>query len=264
MRTRAVLAGLCFVGCLLISGLLLTGAEEKSKATAIDAKVANSKSLRDVRGNLRALHDFKDNKALVLVFLGAECPVSNLYLPELIELEKKYRDKSVQFLAVYPNHKDDLEAIAAHAYDRDTPFPVLKDVGAKLADALGVTRVPTVAVLDADFTLKYRGRADDRYGVSSRKVKATRTDLAEALDEVLAGKKVTTSETEADGCLIGRAVESKTKDVTYSKHVAPIIQNRCQTCHRAGQSAPFALMDYDDAVKHGRMIKEVTEQKRMP
>src|SRR5262249_39168557 len=56
----------------------------------------------------------------------------------------------------------------------------------------------------------------------------------------------------------------KTKDVTYSKHVAPIIQNRCQTCHRAGQSAPFALMDYDDAVKHGRMIKEVTEQKRMP
>lgn len=265
MRTRALLAGLCFIGCVLgLAGWTLTGAEEKAKSTALDAKVANSNSLRDVRGNRRPLHDFKDNKAIVLLFLGAECPVSNLYLPELIELEKKYRSKSVQFLAIYPNHADDLATIAGHAYDRDTPFPVLKDVGAKLADALGVTRVPTVAVLDGGFVLKYRGRVDDRYGVSTKRPKATRADLALALDEVLAGKKVSTAETEADGCLIGRAVASKVKDVNYSKHVAPIIQNRCQSCHREGQSAPFALKDYDDAVKHGRMIKEVTQQRRMP
>src|SRR3954454_11056755 len=117
MVTRVALAGLLLSGGLLgLAGLVSSNEKDKPKdkpaATALGAKVANSGSLRDVRGNRRALHDFKDNKAVVLAFVGSECPVSNLYLPELVELEKKYRDKGVQFLAVYPNHGDDLEAIA--------------------------------------------------------------------------------------------------------------------------------------------------------
>ena len=52
--------------------------------------------------------------------------------------------------------------------------------------------------------------------------------------------------------------------MTYTKDVAPILQNRCQACHRAGQTAPFSLTSYDDAVKHAAMIKEVTTQRRMP
>ena len=51
------------------------------KARAIGEQVPNSNSLRDLRGNRRSLHDFKGHKAIVLVFLGADCPVSNLYLP---------------------------------------------------------------------------------------------------------------------------------------------------------------------------------------
>src|SRR5262249_34428847 len=150
----------------------------------------NSNSLRDARGNRRALHDFKNNKVLVLAFLGAECPVSNLYAPSLVALEKKYRPNQVQFLAIYPNEHEDLDRIAGHAYDRDTPVPVLKDVGQRLASSVGIPRVPAVVVLDSDFALRYRGRVDDRYGVASRKPKATRADLAAAIEEVLAGKKV--------------------------------------------------------------------------
>src|SRR5205823_218628 len=51
---------------------------------------------------------------------------------------------------------------------------------------------------------------------------------------------------------------------TYGKDVARVLQEHCQVCHRPGQSAPFSLMTYDDAVKHGRMIREVTTQRRMP
>src|SRR5262249_56655576 len=53
-------------------------------------------------------------------------------------------------------------------------------------------------------------------------------------------------------------------DVTFAKHVASILQNRCQSCHRPETAAPFSLVTYDEAVKHGRMIKEVTTQRRMP
>jgi hypothetical protein len=244
-------------------------AEDNPRASGIGAKVGAAGLLRDVRGNGRALGDFKGSKALVVAFVGAECPVSNLYYPELIALEKKYRGQ-VQFLAVYPNEGEDLDQIAAHAYDRDTPFPALKDVDQKLADALGVTRVPAVAVLDAEMVLRYRGRVDDRYGVAARRPKATRDDLAQAIDEVLAGKPISVPETEADGCLLSRApvkggsAANPAANVTYSKHVAPILQARCQVCHRPDQSAPFTLMTYEDAAKRGRMIKEVTTQRRMP
>jgi hypothetical protein len=259
-------------GLLLLALALSCGGREAPRAkadekapTALGAKVARGAVLRDLRGNRRSLHDFTGHRALVVAFVGADCPVSNLYLPELVEREKAYRPKGVQFLAVYPNEGEDLDQVAAHSSDRDVPFPVLKDLGQKLADRLGVTRVPGFAVLDDTFTLRYRGRVSDRYGVGSRRAKATREDLTAALDEVLAGKKVSVPETEVDGCLLDRGRKRPARsDVTFSKHVAPILQKRCQACHRPGQAAPFALLSYADAARHGRMIKEVTTQRRMP
>lgn len=240
-------------------------ADDRPKAVAVGAKVPAADHLRDVRGGRRPLAAFAGHKAVVLAFLGADCPVSNLYLPGLVELEKQYRAKGVLFLAVYPNEPEDADQIAGHAADRDVPFLVLKDYGQKLADAVGVTRVPTVAVLDGDLALKYRGRVDDQYGVAAKRPKATRADLAEALTEVVAGTPVGTPETAADGCLISRSGKPLERSgVTFAKDVAPLLQKRCEACHRDGQTAPFTLATYDDAVKHAAAIKEVTGQRRMP
>jgi peroxiredoxin len=235
------------------------------ETTPLGTKVADVGTVRDLRGNRRALHSFAGHRALVLAFVGTDCPISNLYLPALVDLEKRYRTQNVQFLAVYPNESEDLDQIAAHASDRDVPFPVLKDCGQRLADAVGVNRVPSVAILDGDFVLRYRGRVDDRYGPGYRRDKATRNDLGQALDEVLAGKPVSVAATEADGCLLDRHEAAPArKDVTFSKDVAPVLQRRCQACHRPGEAAPFALLTYEDAKKHGRMIREVVTQHRMP
>jgi hypothetical protein len=250
---------------LALTPVLQADAKKNPAPVAPGQKVPGGSVLRDLRGSRRSLHDFKDNKAVVLVFLGTQCPVSNLYVPSVLEMEKKYREQGVLFLAVYPNDGEDLDQIAMHSHDRDVPFPVLKDVGQILADQVGVTRVPSVAVLGGDFTLRYRGRIDDRYGVGHRKQKPTRNDLAEAVDEVIAGKKVTTAETEADGCLLQRPVKKPARtDITYSKQVSRILQKRCQSCHRPDQAAPFSLLTYDDAKRHARMLKEVTTQRRMP
>src|SRR5438552_13467882 len=248
---------------LLLLGIL--GSPVAAKESAIGAKVPEGSSLRDLRGNRRGIHSFTGHKAVVLVFLGTDCPISNLCLPSVLEMERQYRPKDVQFLAIYPNEHDDLDQVGMHSYDRDVPFPVLKDFGQKSAGMLGVTRVPTVIVLDGDFVLRYRGRIDDRYGVAFRKPQATRSDLAEALDELLAGKEVSVAETEADGCLLDQGTKQAARsDVTYTKQVARILQNRCQSCHRPDQAAPFSLLAYEDVVKHGRMLKEVTTQRRMP
>ena len=252
---------------LLVVGFLLAGnpLRASEKALSLGGQVQPTNSLRDVHGNRRSVQSFKDNKAIVLAFLGAECPISNLYVPRLIELESKYRSKNVSFFAVYVNENEDLDKVAAHALERGIPFPALKDFEQRLADHLGITRVPSVAILDGELKLRYRGRIDDQYGSAARRPQPTRSDLAAALDQVLAGQKVEVAETEADGCLLDRTkLQPAATKVTFSKDIAPILQNRCQSCHRPGQIAPFTLMNYDDAVRHSAMIKEVTTQRRMP
>ena len=51
---------------------------------------------------------------------------------------------------------------------------------------------------------------------------------------------------------------------TYTKDIAPLLQANCQECHRPGQVAPFTLLSYEDARKHGPDMATVTLDRRMP
>ena len=52
--------------------------------------------------------------------------------------------------------------------------------------------------------------------------------------------------------------------VTWSEHIAPIIFKNCSPCHRPGESGPFDLLSYVDAVKKAKLIKFVTQTGYMP
>ncbi len=212
-------------------------------------------SLRDLRGNRRSLSDF-EFKALVLFFAGTECPVTDRHIPRVIDLHSHYGSQQVKVLGIYPNEADTFDYIAGHAYDRDVPYLLLKDVDRELTDTLGVDRTGSFAVLDEDLALRYRG------GMAPEATSGT--GLVQALDELLAGKTVGLPETEAEGTALNRRVMSPRKDVTYSRDVAPILQRRCQACHRPGQIGPFSLLDYRDAVQWKDMVQEVVSERRMP
>ena len=53
-------------------------------------------------------------------------------------------------------------------------------------------------------------------------------------------------------------------EITYSKHVAPILRENCVRCHREGEIAPFTLTSYEDIAGWTETIREVVEQQRMP
>jgi len=235
----------------------------KGMAPAAGAAVPNL-TLPDIHRRPRSLAGFKDAKAFVVVFVGTECPIANLYVPTLIELHKDYAAKGVQFLAINSNSQDTFTLVSAHAQERAVPFPVLKDFDHAAADAFGARRTPEAFVLDAGRVIRYRGRIDDQYGVGVMKAKPTRQNLKEALDEVLAGKSVTTPATDVAGCVTGRAPAARVEGVTYTKHVAPILQAHCQECHRPGEIGPFALMSYESARGWAETIKEVIQEERMP
>ncbi|MEO6726190.1 MAG: cytochrome c, partial [Blastocatellia bacterium] len=54
------------------------------------------------------------------------------------------------------------------------------------------------------------------------------------------------------------------KNVTFSKDVAPIFFKSCSECHRAGESAPFSALSYNDVRPWAKSIKEKVANRVMP
>ena len=52
--------------------------------------------------------------------------------------------------------------------------------------------------------------------------------------------------------------------VTFSQHVAPLLQQHCQECHRPGGGAPFTLDAYGHVYRRRHKILESVEKRRMP
>jgi len=52
--------------------------------------------------------------------------------------------------------------------------------------------------------------------------------------------------------------------VTFYKDVLPILQERCQSCHRAGEIAPMPLETYAQARPYAAAIRELTTLRQMP
>jgi peroxiredoxin len=222
-------------------------------------------SLRDFRGQEHSLSDQKNAKAIVVAFLGTECPLAKLYGPRLQSLSDKYESSGVVFIGINSNSQDSITELAAYARKHDLSFPQLKDVGNQVADQFDAKRTPEVFLLDDQHVVRYCGRIDDQYGIGFIRDEPKRNDLTISLDELLAGKPVRVAETESVGCHIGRIHKPDAgSKITYSNQIARILQKRCVECHRDGDIAPFALTEYEEVAGWAEMIAEVVEQKRMP
>ncbi len=222
-------------------------------------------TLTDSYGAQRSLSDYRDADAVVVVFLGVECPLAKLYGPRLVSLAKTYADRNVAVIGINANRQDSLTELAAYGRKHGIEFPLLKDNQAEAVKSFGATRTPEAFVLDRQRVVRYQGRIDDQYDVGVVRNAPTRSFVREAIDAVLAGGEVATPETRAVGCVIGLPREADADaNVTYSEHVAPLLEKHCVECHRAGEIAPFALRDYDEVAGWADMIAEVVRDQRMP
>lgn len=232
--------------------------------SGVGRKIDNFTS-RDFLGKEHSLNDYARAELIVVAFLGNDCPLAKLYAPRLRKLAEQYADRGVEFLGVNSNVQDTPTRIAAYVRRYVVPFPILKDAGNKVADLFGAERTPEVFLLDSQRVIRYRGRIDDQYGVGFQRPTVTHRELAEAIEELLAGKAVSTPVTEAVGCIIGRVSEVEPHgEITYTKHISRILNRRCVECHREGELAPFPLTSYDDVVGWGETMLEVVEDRRMP
>ncbi len=204
---RTLKGGVLIRFVLPIAIFLLTATsqdERKLVPPAVGAKVGDV-TMKDVSGRTRTLSEFKNKKAIVVIFVGTECPIANLYFPTLAEMQRRYDDRGVQILAINSNDQDTFADVVAHAHERKLPFPICKDADQRAMEAFGARRTPEAFLLDGDRTIRYRGRIDDQYGYTYRRAVPTHTELKDALTELLAGKAVTVPESECQGCLIGHS-----------------------------------------------------------
>ena len=253
------------VGCFFLffsASLALAG--EKAPAVSVGTKVAAIK-LRDYRGGERSLDEFNTQKAVVLAFVSCDCPISRQYAPRLAKMAKEFESKGVAFVGIDANQQDSPTDIARYTKDSGIDFPILKDVNNVFADQLGVQRTTEMVVLDGEHVIRYRGRVDDQFNIGISRNRPTRNDLRDALEEMLVGKSVSNPSTPALGCFIGRVHKPAEKgSVTYTKHIARILNGHCVECHRPGEIGPFSLTSYEDAVGWAETIDEVVKQGRMP
>ncbi|HWB07553.1 MAG TPA: redoxin family protein [Verrucomicrobiales bacterium] len=237
---------------------------------AADSKVpvgaqAGKFTVTDIRFSPRTLDDFGKPKAFVLVFTSTGCPLVQRYLPKLKEFSAQYGGKGVQFIGVNEATDDSLMDVARQALEYGVEFPFVKDFGGECARALGVTRTPEAVILNEDRKICYRGRIDDQHRLGGDKPAVGRADLQEAIEEVLAGRKVSVEETAVDGCAISFPQPPPEKTtLTYAKDIAPLLNKHCVECHRPGTAAPFSLTEYEKVAAKAGTIAEVVETRQMP
>ena len=287
---------LVLIGLMMVSCQAQANSQNLRQAPPLDrllgTKVINFTRMDASSGKLMSLDDLGDRKAVILVFTGIDCPIGNLLFPRLVELQLQYRDQGVAFLAINSNASETAEAVTAHATEYHANFPVLLDPDASLAGQLDARSSCEVLLLDQDRTIRYRGAVDDQYDYGIRRERTVHPYLVQALDAYLSGRPIETVATTVAGCPIERAqvnLPEKVRireahpdvieayqllegevdpaslgPVSYASHVAPLLREKCQTCHRPGQVAGFSLLTYDDARRWSAGIAQVVEERRMP
>jgi peroxiredoxin len=252
-------------GCLLT--VLFTGAVGAAAEPPIGKQIVDF-TLRDYRGKERSLSEFKGHPVAV-VFIGSDCPLAKLYALRLEAIYQEFKDKEVGILAINSNCQDTMTKVGAYARIHKLNYPVLKDPDNAVADLFEANRTPHAYVLDGDRIVRYVGRIDDQYGLGATsgyaKPKLESRYLANAIQDLLAGKDVKVPTTEPTGCIIGRVSKVEPHgDVTYSNQISRILKKRCVSCHRDGEIAPFPLTDFDEVNGWGEMMVEVIEKGQMP
>jgi peroxiredoxin len=189
---KFVLAGVLALISVLIMGACLSSPGGVNKVENF--------TLKDYNGKDHSLDDYKDAKAILVLFIATECPVSNAYNSRMEKLFNDYKDKGIVVLGINSNKEENVDRIREHAEENSLSFTILKDEKNVIADKFDASVTPEAYVLNNNFDVLYHGRIDN----SRNESEIASQDLRNALDEILSGKEVSKTETKAFGCTIKR------------------------------------------------------------
>lgn len=155
-------------------------------------KPAPEFALPGVDGKTWSLADFKEARALVVIFMCNHCPYVIAVQERINRLAKEFSSRGVRLVGINSNDPvrypdDNFDAMKTRAAEQGYVFPYLQDRDQSVAKAYGAVCTPDPYVFENtgnQFKLRYHGRIDDNWKEES---KVTRRELAEALESILEG-----------------------------------------------------------------------------
>ena len=191
--------------CLFGTAILVAAAASPAVAGKFNEKLdigdpaPQFSGLPAVDGKTYGLADYEKKDAVVVVFTCNDCPVAQAYNERFNAFVAKYKSKPVGFLAINCS-KDTtsvLEQMKPFAKEEGLKYTYASDESQKSGKAYGATVTPHVFVLNKDRKVVYMGAWDDNW-MNADKVE--KTYAVDAVEAVLAGKKVEVAETQQVGC----------------------------------------------------------------
>jgi thiol-disulfide isomerase/thioredoxin len=163
-------------------------------------------TLVDLQGRSVSHLAEQGDRAVVLIFVATDCPISRRYIPEIAQIEREFAGQRVAFWWVFPNPGDSAAVVRSHEVDYSIHARTIIDSKQELVNLGHVSVTPEVAVFavkDSELREMYHGRIDDRYiAFGKQRPAATRHDLEDAVKAVLANRPVAVSSTPPIGCSI--------------------------------------------------------------
>ena len=160
--------------------------------------------LLGLNGKNITLGDIKGAKGTLVIFSCNTCPWVLRWEDRYVSIASRYLQKGIGMIAVNSNISrfkgdDSLNKMKKHAKENNYNFPYAQDPKAKLAYAFGATKTPHVYLFDNKEKLVYRGAIDDNARDADN---VEEPFLSNAIDQLLAGKKIKKTTSKAIGCSI--------------------------------------------------------------
>lgn len=258
-----------FTGLLAATALLFTA----SAAIAGQDKISNF-SLVDHQGRQHQLSKYGDSKAIVIISTAATCESNIEQLPKYRLLRTTWERQGIAFLAINSTAHDSLEDIRLMDELYNYDLPIMVDSSQLVGEMLSLTKAGEIVVLEPSrLQVLYRGGLDiaPRRARPERNIEARegRSLFADTLAAVVASEQAAYSETvttPVQGCELDFPVRDQHASAApdYAVEIAPLLEEKCVSCHVEGGIAPFAMNSHMMVQGWSPMMKEVLMTKRMP
>ncbi|MDZ4789191.1 MAG: thioredoxin family protein [Blastochloris sp.] len=193
-----------------MTGLVALAALGMMPAHAAEiGKAAPDFTLTDTNGTSHKLSDFK-GKTVVLEWINHGCPfvVKHYSGGNMQKLQKIYTDRGVVWLSICSSATGKQGDMTPMEWNKATlekkalPTAVLLDGDGKVGRLYDAKVTPHMYIINKEGVLVYNGAIDSIKSTSADDVPKAENYVSKALEEVLAGKPVSTSSTAAYGCSV--------------------------------------------------------------
>lgn len=205
-RRSSKVFGILFTAALTLTSVAVPARGENVFARADVGKTAPMFSLKDPDGKTVSLSSFA-NKVVVLEWFDDKCPFDKKHYNSgnMQSIQKDYAKKGVVWLIINSagpgkpgfhtgaEYKDIMKS-----WKFESPY-FLQDPDGAVGHLYGAKTTPDMYIIGKNGKVLYSGAIDDQPDADIESIKIAKNYVRMALDEVLAGKPVTTSTTKSYG-----------------------------------------------------------------